>query len=108
MRDPTSRGRMTRRSLLGAGAITAAPPVLAPALASGAALPEAPGPAGAAIPVELSVNGQTRRLSLDPRTTLLDALRDHLGLTGAKKGCDHGQCGALHGAGRRASARWPA
>jgi xanthine dehydrogenase YagT iron-sulfur-binding subunit len=46
------------------------------------------------IAVRLTVNGQTRQLSIDPRTTLLDALRDHLGLTGTKKGCDRGQCGA--------------
>jgi xanthine dehydrogenase YagT iron-sulfur-binding subunit len=44
--------------------------------------------------VQLTVNGEPYDLALDPRTTLLDALRDHLGLTGTKKGCDHGQCGA--------------
>jgi xanthine dehydrogenase YagT iron-sulfur-binding subunit len=44
--------------------------------------------------VTLSVNGEARTLSLDPRVTLLDALREHLNLTGTKKGCDQGQCGA--------------
>lgn len=44
--------------------------------------------------VSLSVNGQTHHLDLDSRTTLLDVLREHIGLTGTKKGCDHGQCGA--------------
>jgi xanthine dehydrogenase YagT iron-sulfur-binding subunit len=42
----------------------------------------------------ITVNGEARSLDLDPRTTLLDALREHLNLTGSKKGCDHGQCGA--------------
>jgi xanthine dehydrogenase YagT iron-sulfur-binding subunit len=44
--------------------------------------------------VQMTVNGAFHALDLDPRTTLLDALRHHLGLTGTKKGCDHGQCGA--------------
>ncbi len=44
--------------------------------------------------ITLRVNGTARRLSVDTRTTLLDALRERLGLPGAKKGCDHGQCGA--------------
>jgi xanthine dehydrogenase YagT iron-sulfur-binding subunit len=42
----------------------------------------------------LTINGQEHALDADPRTTLLDALRNHIGLTGSKKGCDHGQCGA--------------
>ena len=48
----------------------------------------------APLPVTLRVNGQGHQLALDARVTLLDALREHLGLTGTKKGCDHGQCGA--------------
>jgi xanthine dehydrogenase YagT iron-sulfur-binding subunit len=46
------------------------------------------------VEITLQVNGAARRLSVDTRTTLLDALRERLGMTGAKKGCDHGQCGA--------------
>jgi len=56
-----------------------------------------------AIPVTLRVNGKKCDLRIDPRTTLLDCLREHLQLTGSKKGCDHGQCGActVHINGRR-------
>jgi xanthine dehydrogenase YagT iron-sulfur-binding subunit len=46
------------------------------------------------IGLQLDINGHTHTLSVEPRVTLLDALRDHLGLTGTKKGCDQGQCGA--------------
>ena len=52
------------------------------------------GPTPAEIAVTLHVNGEARGLAVAPWTTLLDALRGHLGLTGTKKGCDHGQCGA--------------
>src|SRR5258706_2495550 len=57
----------------------------------------------AEVPVTLRINGSEHRLRLDPRTTLLDCLRETLALTGTKKGCDHGQCGActVHVNGRR-------
>ncbi|MEO8040948.1 MAG: (2Fe-2S)-binding protein [Betaproteobacteria bacterium] len=47
-----------------------------------------------AVDVLLDINGQSRQFRVDARTSLLDALREHAGLTGTKKGCDHGQCGA--------------
>ncbi len=59
--------------------------------ATEAAEPSAP---QGAISILLRVNGKEHRLRVDPRTTLLDCLREHLQLTGTKKGCDHGQCGA--------------
>ncbi|WP_342643827.1 (2Fe-2S)-binding protein [Rhodoligotrophos ferricapiens] len=46
------------------------------------------------IPIKLNINGRSETLEVEPRVTLLDALREHLGLTGTKKGCDQGQCGA--------------
>jgi xanthine dehydrogenase YagT iron-sulfur-binding subunit len=64
----------------------------------------APAPIGT-IPILLTVNGETRRVQIDPRATVLDTLRETLHLTGTKKGCDHGQCGActVHVNGRRAN-----
>jgi xanthine dehydrogenase YagT iron-sulfur-binding subunit len=62
------------------------------ALAAGAFDDNEPSPPP--VKVELQINGRAFSLTLDPRTTLLDALREHLALTGSKKGCDHGQCGA--------------
>ncbi|MYM95421.1 aldehyde dehydrogenase iron-sulfur subunit PaoA [Duganella vulcania] len=87
-----------RRDLLIAGALSAtaaAVPSMAdaqPAQAASPASPASPAPVHAG--VSLKVNGKAEHLDLDTRTTLLDALREHLHLTGTKKGCDHGQCGA--------------
>ena len=85
---------ISRRDLLIAGAASVAA-TSASADAGAAASPSSTGEA--VVPmmqVSLRVNGQARELRLDTRTTLLDALREHLHLTGTKKGCDHGQCGA--------------
>ncbi len=85
---------INRRSLLASGATAATLlPAVARAQGSAQSTPPVASPRGPVL-VTLEVNGQTHRLSIDGRTTLLDALRMHLGLTGSKKGCDHGQCGA--------------
>jgi xanthine dehydrogenase YagT iron-sulfur-binding subunit len=94
--SPDSGGDLSRRDFLhqAAGGL---------AVAGGVAGLPASGAAGAeparssqtdGVPVTLQVNGKKHDLRLDPRVTLLDALREHLALTGTKKGCDHGQCGA--------------
>lgn len=81
-----------RRELLKTSAVSAAATSLPmAAFAAGDAPPPKP---PVRMPVRLQVNGQHHALELDTRTTLLDALREHLRLTGTKKGCDHGQCGA--------------
>ena len=82
---------VSRRGVLAVGVATA---TLAGAPIAGAQVqPPAEAPPSM-VPVTLKVNGKTHRLDLDTRTTLLDALREHWKLTGTKKGCDHGQCGA--------------
>jgi xanthine dehydrogenase YagT iron-sulfur-binding subunit len=95
-RQPASLPDVKRRAFLGITATAAAAFPLAgpgPALAETAGHP-ATGDAGRLVPVTLRINGQDHSLALDARTTLLDALREPVGLTGSKKGCDHGQCGA--------------
>jgi xanthine dehydrogenase YagT iron-sulfur-binding subunit len=83
-----------RRAFLTGAAGTA---VAIPLTARAATEPQQPSAAAdpaAPVSVTLRINGENRTLALDPRTTVLDALREHAGLTGSKKGCDHGQCGA--------------
>ncbi len=80
----------TRRQFMQtAGVLSAGVAVGFPALANAE-----PAPLAMMRTATLNVNGKSQTLSLDPRTSLLDALRENMGLTGSKKGCDHGQCGA--------------
>lgn len=93
MSEVSQELNITRRNVLVSGgatmALTAVPPLDAEA-AQPAPVQSRP----SMMPVAFEVNGRDRELELDIRTTLLDALREHLRLTGTKKGCDHGQCGA--------------
>jgi xanthine dehydrogenase YagT iron-sulfur-binding subunit len=109
-RDENSTGRVSRRSFLSqigaAGVAASAAPLIA---RSQSPVTPAETPIATtekvenAVPITLSVNGKSIRIEVDPRTTLLDGLRETLSLTGTKKGCDHGQCGActVHVNGRR-------
>ena len=84
---------VSRREFLKIGGITAAVPLVAPRIVEAAGAPvKVSGPGK--VPVTLTVNGKKHPLQLEPRVTLLDALRDHLDITGAKRVCDRGECGA--------------
>ncbi|GAA3697470.1 hypothetical protein GCM10022224_074160 [Nonomuraea antimicrobica] len=91
-------GQVSRRQVIVAGTVLAAGATVVPAAgqrpaaAATHAVPEVVGPGE--VEVSLRVNGTIRETAVEPRVTLLDALRDRLQLTGTKKGCDHGECGA--------------
>jgi len=108
--DACGVGGLSRRNVLAGVLVTGAGVALSPLLQGCAsakhddvtqAAPATRSAAGAGpaegmgtVPVTLSINGRSHAMELDPRVTLLDCLRERLNLTGTKKGCDHGQCGA--------------
>ncbi|RAH96120.1 (2Fe-2S)-binding protein [Acuticoccus sediminis] len=97
---------MTRRETLRAGTATAAAAVLAPAASAQTDTALVPGVSpepGETTTINVVINGEPKSIAVDTRASLLDLLRERLALTGAKKGCDHGQCGActVHVDGRR-------
>jgi len=106
--DPNRREFLfSAGSTLSAGVIAAC----APAYASSTAAPNTQAAvrhehsvSGGSVPITLRINGKDYSMRIDPRTTLLDCVRETVGLTGTKKGCDHGQCGActVHVNGKRA------
>jgi xanthine dehydrogenase YagT iron-sulfur-binding subunit len=97
--SPTERAGFSRRTVMQMTSAMAAAPMATAASAqaaprlssSGASTPE---PDPVMMRIKLQVNGQTYLLNVDARTSVLDALREHIDLKGSKKGCDHGQCGA--------------
>lgn len=112
MQDDQKSGRKqpTRREFLrntgAAAAIVISvtdPSNLAGTTVASAAEPQSGSTIEGAVPIVLKINGKDRQLRIDPRTTLLDCIRETVALTGTKKGCDHGQCGActVHVNGRR-------
>jgi xanthine dehydrogenase YagT iron-sulfur-binding subunit len=86
MSDTPITSGFNRRSFIAGAAGSAVLPLAARAETPGIDTPAVQDPS-APVDVTLRVNGETRRLKLDPRTTVLDALREHIGLTGSKKGC---------------------
>ena len=93
--DKDGGSGLSRRRFIRASAAGAAAPLVAERFGGTEARAAPSNPtASPLVPITLNVNGQKQELAIDPRTTLLDALREHIGLTGSKKGCGHGQCGA--------------
>ncbi len=92
--DSRAASAFNRRKFIAAAAGSVAVPLTARAASDAA--DSIPSAQDASLPVNvtLRVNGSSRSFAIDARTTVLDALREHIGLTGSKKGCDHGQCGA--------------
>lgn len=94
MNNPKDLDLSRRELLVGAAASATAVAMPPGARAQTADVTAAPAIPPSVMRVSFNVNGQARALDVDTRTTLLDALREHLSLSGSKKGCDHGQCGA--------------
>ena len=92
--DADGRLLLSRRDVMGLGVAAASAPLIGLAPDADAAAPASAGLAENAIALRLRINGQPVQARIDPRTSLLDMLREQFQLTGAKKGCDHGQCGA--------------
>ncbi len=88
-RQFSRRSFLKTAGVLGAGVATGVPQMVAAQVAH-----EAASTSPHLIDISLTVNGKPHQIAFDTRTTLLDLLREHLDLTGSKKGCDHGQCGA--------------